>query len=127
MITSIALLLQGALGGALLLILLFVGVVAVVVAAGVFGGALGDRSGTGGEDASQTQGLVPPGTVLAGVGMGLAVVGAFLPSLGLGFVGMAVGAIAYYRGARVLGGAVSVLSFIALFIAYFMGGEIYRF
>ncbi len=122
-----ALLLQGALGGALIVILLFVGVVAVVVAAGVFGGALGGRGGTGGEDASQTQGIVPPGTILAGVGVGLAVIGAYSPSLGFGFVGMAVGAIAYYRGARVLGGVASVLSFIALFIAYYMGGEGFRF
>jgi hypothetical protein len=124
---AIAFLLQGALGGALLLVLLFAGVVAVVVAAGVFGGAVGGRGGSGGEDANQTQGLVPPGTILAGVGMGLAVIGALYPSLSFGFVGMALGAIAYYRGARILGGVVSVLSFIALFIGYFMGGEVYRF
>ena len=123
---SIAFLLQGALGGALLVILLFVGVVAVVVAAGVFGGALGGRGGTGGEDASQTQGIVPPGTIIAGVGMGLAVVGAFYPSLSFGFVGIALGAIAYYRGARVLGGVVSVLSFAAICVGYFMGGEALR-
>ena len=121
-----ALLLQGALGGALILVLLFAGVVAVVVAAGVFGGAVGGRGGTGGEDASQTQGIVPPGTILAGVGVGLAVIGAYSPSLGFGFVGMAVGAIAYYRGARVLGGVASILSFITLFVAYFMGGEGFR-
>src|ERR687889_1156032 len=80
-VMAIAFLLQGALGGALLLILLFVAVVVVVVAAGVFGGAVGGRGGSGGEDASQTQGIVPPGTILAGTGMGLAVIGAFYPSL----------------------------------------------
>ncbi len=124
---AIAFLLQGALGGALLLILLFVAVVIVVVAAGIFGGAVGGRGGSGGEDATQTQGIVPPRTILAGTGMGLAVIGAFYPSLSFGFVGMALGAVAYYRGARVLGGVVSVLSFITIFIGYFMGGEIYRF
>ncbi len=123
---AITLLLQGALGGALILVLLFAGVVTVVVAAGVFGGAVGGRGGAGGEDASQTPGIVPPGTILAGVGVGLAVIGAFSPSLGFGFVGMAVGAIAYYRGARILGGVASVLSFITLFVAYFMGGEGFR-
>ena len=124
---AIAFLLQGALGGALVLVLLFVGVVAVVVAAGVFGGAIGGRGGAGGEDSSQTQGIVPPGTILAGVGMGLAVIGAFYPSISFGFVGIFMGAMAYYRGARVLGIAVSLLSFATLFIGYFMGGEVYRF
>ncbi len=123
---AIALLLQGALGGALVIIVGFALIVTAVVAAGAFGGALGGRGGAESGEA-QTDRVVPPGTILAGVGMGLAVIGAFYPSLSFGFVGMALGAIAYYRGARILGGVVSVLSFIALFIGYFMGGEVYRF
>ena len=123
---AIAFLLQGALGGALLIIIAFVLVVGVVVLAGVFGGALGGRGGAGGEEANQTGRIVPPGTIVAGVGMGLAVIGAYAPSLGFGFLGMATGAIAYYRGARVLGGAASLLSLAAIVISFFMGGEIYR-
>lgn len=122
---AIAFLLQGALGGALLIIIAFVLVVGVVVLAGVFGGALGGRGGAVGEEA-QTDKIVPPGTIVAGVGIGLAVIGVYTPSLSFGFLGIAMGAVAYYRGARVLGGAASVLSLAAIFIAYFLGGEIYR-
>lgn len=122
---AIAFLLQGALGGALLIIIAFVLVVGVVVLAGVFGGALGGRGGAGGEEA-QTDRIVPPGTIAAGVGIGLAVIGVYAPSLSFGFLGMATGAVAYYRGARILGGAASVLSLAAIFIAFLLGGEIYR-
>jgi hypothetical protein len=123
---AIAFLLQGALGGALVIIIGFVLIVTAVVAAGAFGGALGGRGGAESGEA-QTERVVPPGTILAGVGMGLAAIGAYFPSLSMGVVGVIMGAIAYYRGARVLGGVVSILSLAAIFIAFLLGGEGYKF
>ena len=116
------LLLQGALGGALVVVLALALTLAVVVAAAVFGGAIGDRSG---EEAAQT--IAPPGTILAATRLGLAVLGAFFGSTGFNFVGIAVGAVAYYRGARLLGGAACVLSFATIFIGYYFGTGAYQF
>lgn len=114
MSTSVALL-QGALGGVLLLILFFVVIAGVVVIAAISGGALSDREG---EDS--TGPIIPPGTVLAASALGFALLGA-LYSLSLTFVGIMLGMMAYYRGARLLGGAVSALSFAAIFVGYYLG------
>jgi hypothetical protein len=118
---SIALL-QGALGGAFLLILFFVLIAGVVIIAAISGGALSNREGE-----VSTGPIVPPGTVLAASGLGFAALGA-LYSLSLTFVGIILGMMAYYRGARLLGGLVSILSFAAIFIGYYLGsGGPYQF
>jgi len=111
-----ALLLQGALGGALVVVLVFVLILTVLVVAAAFGGALGDRSG-----AEATQSILPPGTILAAVGLGCAVIGTFFASTGFNFLGILSGAIAYYRGARIFGIVVSILSLVTIFIGYYFG------
>jgi hypothetical protein len=111
-----ALLLQGALGGALVVVLVLVLIVTVLVVAAAFGGALGSRSG---EEA--TQSILPPGTILAAVGLGFAALGAFYASTGFNFLGILSGAIAYYRGARIFGIVVSVLSLATIFVGYYFG------
>jgi hypothetical protein len=118
---TVALLLQGALGGALLVIVVLVLLMAVVVAAAIFGGALEDEGGAGGGSAQSTQSIIPPGTILATMGLGLAILGAFYGSAGINFLGIFSGAMAYYRGARVLGVVASVLSFATIFIGYYLG------
>ena len=122
---SIALLLQGALGGAFLVILVLILVAAVVLLAAVFGGTLG-----GGGDSSNgetTAPLVPPGTIMAASGLGLACLEAYYGSIGFGFLGIILGGIAYYRGSRVLGIVASVLSFVAIFIGYYLGYQTAQF
>ena len=114
MSVSIALL-QAALGGAFLLILFLILVAGVVVIAAISGGALSDR-----DSQVSSVPIVPPGTVLAASGLGLAVLGA-LYSLSLAFVGIILGMMAYYRGARVLGGVATVLSFVAIFVGVYLG------
>jgi hypothetical protein len=119
--TSIALL-QGALGGVFLLILFFAVTAGVVVIGAVTGGALSDKEGE-----ESTGPILPPGTLLAASALGLGVLGAFY-SLSLTFVGIMLGMMAYYRGARLLGGVVSALSFAAIFVGYYLGsGGPYQF
>ena len=113
---AVALLLQGALGGAFLVVLALVLIAAVVVIAAVSGGTLG-----GGDRGQEAAPIIPPGTILAASGLGLAALGGFYASAGLNFVGIIAGAIAYYRGARVLGVAATVLSFVTIFVGYYLG------
>ena len=108
-------LLQAALGGALLVVLFFVLVAVVVVMATVYGGALG--SGEGKQEAAP---IIPPGTILAASGLGMVVLGV-LHSFSLLLVGIILGGLAYYRGARVLGLVVSVLAFVRIFAGYYLG------
>ena len=115
-------LLQGALGGAFVVIVLAILVATAVVAGAVFGGAL-----SGGGSQQEAAPIIPPGTVLAASGLALAVLGAFYASSGFNFLGIALGALAYYRGARVLGGVASVLSFVTMFIGYSTASGAYQF
>ena len=120
---SVALLLQGALGGAFLVILVLILVAAVVLLAAVFGGTLGGDSSNG----ETTAPLVPPGTIMAASGLGLACLEAYYGSIGFGFLGIILGGMAYYRGSRVLGIVASVLSFAAIFIGYYLGYQTAQF
>jgi hypothetical protein len=120
---SIALLVQGALGGAFLVILVLILVAAVVLLAAVFGGTLGGDSSNG----ETTAPLVPPGTIMAASGLGLACLEAYYGSIGFGFLGIILGGMAYYRGSRVLGIVASVLSFAAIFIGYYLGYQTAQF
>jgi hypothetical protein len=113
-------LLQGALGGIVLIIVLVILVAAV--AGAIFGGAL-----SGGGSEQEAAPIIPPGTVLAASGLALAVLGAFYASSGFNFLGIMLGALAYYRGARVLGGVVCILSFVTIFIGYTLSGGAHQF
>jgi hypothetical protein len=119
-------LLQGALGGAILVILVFILIVGAVVAASVFGGALGGE-GTSPSSREAAPPILPPGTILAAVGLGFAWFAVYYGSSGNGFVGIMLGAMAYYRGARVLGGVVSVLSFVSLIVGHYVGDQLAQF
>ncbi len=114
--------LQGALGGVFLIIVLIILVASVVVAGAMFGGAL-----SGGGSEQEAAPIIPPGTILAASGLALAVLGAFYASTGFNFLGIMLGALAYYRGARVLGLVVSVLSFVTIFIGYLLSSGAYQF
>jgi hypothetical protein len=115
-------LLQGALGGIFLIIVLIILIAAVVVAGAIFGGAL-----SGGGSEQEAAPIIPPGTILAASGLALAVLGAFYASSGFNFLGIMLGALAYYRGARVLGGVVCAVSFITIFIGYTLSSGAYQF
>jgi hypothetical protein len=119
-------LLQGALGGALLVIIVFLLIVGAVVAASLFGGALGGE-GTSPSSREATAPILPPGTVMGALGLGFAWFAVYYGSSGMGFVGIMLGAMAYYRGARVLGGVVSVISFATLIIGYYVGDQLAQF
>src|ERR687885_2611088 len=86
---SIALLLQGALGGAFLVILVLILVAAVVLLAAVFGGTLG--GGGASSKGETTAPIIPPGTIMAASGLGLAGLGAYYGSIGFGFLGIILG------------------------------------
>ncbi len=114
---TVALLLQAALGGALMIILALTLIGGAVVLAALLGGALvGDRS----TKAEATDPILPPGTILGASGLGMAAIGAFY-SFALSLVGIALGMLAYYRGAQVLGVMACVLSFAAIFVAFYTG------
>ena len=115
-------LLQGALGGAFVIIVLLILMAGVVVVAAAFGGAL-----SGGGSEQEAAPIIPPGTILAAVGLCLALLGGFYASSGFNFLGIMMGALAYYRGARVLGLAASVLSFATIFIGYLLSSGAYQF
>lgn len=120
---------MGALGGALIFILALVLIVAAVFLAAVFGGTLGSSPGVpdGELDQDVTQPLVPAGSVSAGIGLGLAALGTFFGAIELSALGMMLGAFAYYRGSRVLGIAVMILSFAAIFVGQEIGDQTARF
>lgn len=104
------------------MILFLVVVAGVVVIAAISGGALSDRG-----DEVSTGPILPPGTLLVASGLGFALLGAFY-SISLTFVGIMLGMMAYYRGARLLGVVVSALSFAAIFVGYYVGsGGPYQF
>ena len=122
-------LLQGALGGALIFILVLVLIGVVVVLGGVFGGTLGRNPGAPGGEADQgtAQRLVPAGTISASIGLGLAALGTYYAAIEMSALGIMLGAFAYYRGARILGIAVMVLSLAAIFVGYGFGYQTSRF
>lgn len=106
-------LLQGIAGG--ILVVIFFGVVGggVLLAA-----ALGRASG--GSSAARPPGeperSLLPARILCATGLGFAVIGAFFISVGTNIVGMILGIVGYYLGARVFGVLVIVLSTVTLFI-----------
>lgn len=111
------LLLQAALGGALTIILALALIGGAVLLAAMLGGTLvGDESAK----AEATDPILPPGTILGASGLSMAAIGAFY-SFTFTFLGMMLGALAYYRGARAWGLVVVVLSFVGVFVAFYSG------
>ena len=62
-----------------------------------------------------------PARILCGIGLGLAVVGAFFVSLATAVFGIILGMVGYFLGARVFGAVVVILSTAALFIGLLVG------
>lgn len=114
----VAAVLQGALGGAFLIILFLVLVIGGLLLAVVFGRTL--ESGPDRSGARQGRSLLP-GRALCVVGLALAVVGAFFVSVATDIVGMTLGAVGYALGARVFGVVVIILATATLFIGLLAG------
>jgi hypothetical protein len=111
-------LLQGIAGGILVVIFF------AVVGGGVLLAAVLGRA-SGGSSAAR-----PPGEperslllarILCAIGLGFAVIGAFFISVGTNIVGMILGLVGYYMGARIFGVLVIVLSTVTLFIGLLIG------
>lgn len=106
-------LLQGVAGG-ILIVLFFAVIGGGVLFAAVFGRAFG------GSDAARPPGeperSLLPARILCATGLGFAVIGAFFISIGTNIIGLVLGMVGYYLGARVFGVLVIVLSTITLFI-----------
>jgi hypothetical protein len=104
------------------------GILAVIFFAVVGGGVLlsavlGRTSG--GSSAARPPGeperSLLPARILCANGLGFAVIGAFFISVGTNVVGMILGLVGYYLGARVFGVLVIVLSTVTLFIGLLIG------
>ena len=111
-------LLQGIAGGILVVIFL-----AVVGGGVLLAAALGRASG-GSSTArlpGEPQRSLLPARILCAIGLGFAVIGAFFISVGTNIVGMILGLVGYYFGARVFGVLVIVLSTVTLFIGLLIG------
>lgn len=111
-------LLQGVAGG-FLVVLLIVLVGGGLLLAAVFGRAAGGRPDDR-PDVGARSGLIP-GRILCTIGLGSAVIGAFFVSIGSDIMGMLLGMMGYYFGARVFGVVVIVLSTVTLFVGLLVG------
>ena len=114
----VAALLQG-IAGEILAIIFF-----AVVGGGVLLSAVLGRT-SGGSSAARPPGeperRLLPARILCAIGLGFAVIGAFFISVGTNVVGMILGLVGYYLGARVFGVLVIVLSTVTLFIGLLIG------
>ena len=111
-------LMQGIAGGILAVIFF------AVVGGGVLLSAVLGRT-SGGSSAARPPGeperSLLPARILCATGLGFAVIGAFFVSVGTNVVGMILGLVGYYLGARVFGVLVIVLSTVTLFIGLLIG------
>ena len=111
-------LLQGVAGG-FLIVLLIVVVGGGLLVAVVFGRAVGESPDDRPlEEARQS---LVPGRILCAIGLGSAVIGAYFVDIGTNVVGMVLGMMGYYFGARVFGVVIVVLSTITLFVGLLVG------
>ena len=106
-------LLQGLAGGILVIIFLAV-VGGGVLLSAVLGRASGVSSAA--RPPGEPQRSLLPARILCAIGLGFAVIGAFFISVGTNVLGMILGLVGYYFGARVFGVLVIVLSMVTLFI-----------
>ena len=111
-------LLQGLAGG-FLVVLFFVLLGGGLLLAGVLGRAFGTRGLD--RPVGRLGRSLLPGRILCSVGLAFAVTGAFFVEVGTDVVGMLLGAVGYYLGARVFGVIVIVLSIVTLFIGLLAG------
>ena len=70
---------------------------------------------------SSSRRSVLSGRILSAIGLGLAVLGVLDESVALDVLGIILGMLGYFLGARVLGGVVSFLSLAMLFVGYYVG------
>jgi hypothetical protein len=111
-------LLQGIAGG-ILAVIFFAVIGGGVLLAAVLGRASGGSSGA--RPPGEPEKSLLPARILCAIGLGFAVIGAFFISVGTNIVGMILGLVGYYMGARVFGVLVIVLSTITLFIGLLIG------
>jgi hypothetical protein len=111
-------LLQGIAGG-ILVVIFFAVVGGGVLLAAVLGRASGGSSAA--RPPGEPEKSLLPARILCAIGLGFAVIGAFFISVGTSVVGMILGLVGYYMGARVFGVLVIVLSTITLFIGLLIG------
>lgn len=112
-----AALLQG-IGGAFLVILFFVVLGGGLLLVAVFGGRVAPSpEGDGG----RLGGSLFPARALCVIGMSFAVAGAFFVSVATDVLGMVLGMVGYFLGARVLGTVVVILSIATLLIGLLVG------
>jgi hypothetical protein len=117
-VSIVVALLQGIAGGILVVIFL------AVVGGGVLLAAVLGRASRGSSVArppGEPQRSMLPARILCAIGLGFAVIGAFFISVGTNIVGMILGLVGYYFGARVFGVLVIVLSTVTLFIGLLIG------
>ena len=111
-------LLQGIAGG-ILAVIFFAVIGGGVLLAAVLGRASGGSSAA--HPPGEPEKSLLPARILCAIGLGFAVIGAFFISVGTNIVGMILGLVGYYMGARVFGVLVIVLSTITLFIGLLVG------
>ena len=116
--SGVVALLQGIAGGILVVIFL-----AVVGGGVLLAAALGRASGESSmaRPPGEPERSLLPARILCAIGLGFAVIGAFFISVGTNIVGMILGLVGYYMGARVFGVLVIVLSTVTLFIGLLIG------
>lgn len=111
-------LLQGIAGG-ILVVIFFAVVGGGVLLAAVLGRASGGSSTA--RPPGEPERSLLPARILCAIGLGFAAIGAFFISVGTNVVGMILGLVGYYMGARIFGVLVIVLSTITLFIGLLIG------
>lgn len=116
---SVALTLLQAIGGAFLVILFFAVLGGGLLLVAVIGGrtARGPDYGGGGERGRS----LFPARALCVVGLSFAVVGAFFVSMATDVLGIVLGMVGYFLGARVLGTVVVILSIATLLVGLLVG------
>jgi hypothetical protein len=114
---SVALALPPVPSGTFLLILFFAVLGGGLLVVAVFGARAASSPDHGG---GQGRGLFPA-RALCVVGMSFAVVGAFFVSVATDVLGMVLGTVGYFLGARVLGTVVIILSVATLLIGLLVG------
>lgn len=101
-------LLQGIAAGVLIVLFLVLLVGGLLIVA-LSGRAVGDQ----GRSVARPSSLIP-GRILCVIGLSLAVTGAFFVDMSSGIIGIMLGTMGYYLGARVLGVAIIVICVITL-------------
>jgi hypothetical protein len=116
---SVTLALMQGIAGGILVVIFFAVVGGGILLAAVLGRASGGSSEA--RPPGEPERSLLPARILCAIGLGFAVIGAFFISVGTNVVGMILGVVGYYFGARVFGVLVIVLATITLFIGLLLG------